>query len=257
MACLRAVRGWGYGPALRYSGGVDTSIAELQAVFEGMRAAYLRQPMPPAEVRERRLRALLELVETHEEELASAIAADFGNRVRFETEMAGVITSVSEIKHTLRNLRRWMRPKRVSTPLYLFPARARIERQPVGVVGIIAPWNYPMFLSIPPATGALAAGNRVLLKPSELTPKFGELLQKLVEARFAADEFRVVLGGRELGEALTHLPLNHLFFTGSTTVGRAVAQAAARNLTPVTLELGGKSPAIIGSRGEMRAYFMR
>lgn len=212
-----------------------------------MREAYLRDPMPPASVRGRRLKALLKLVVENEDRLAEAISADFGNRSRFEFELAGVITTIAEIKHTLRHLRRWMRPRRVSTPLYLFPARARIERQPVGVVGIISPWNYPVFLSIPPACGALAAGNRVLLKPSELTPRFAELLQKLVSERFAEDEFRVAIGGREVGEALSRLPLDHLFFTGSTRVGRAVACAAAANLTPLTLELGGKSPAIVGS----------
>jgi coniferyl-aldehyde dehydrogenase len=215
-----------------------------------MREAYLREPMPSAEVRERRLRALLKLVVDDEDLLAEVISADFGNKSRFEFELSGVITTIAEIKHTLRNLRRWMRPQHVSTPLHLLPARARIERQPVGVVGIISPWNYPIYLSIPPACGALAAGNRVLLKPSELTPRFAEALQRLVAERFAEDEFRVAIGGREVGEALTRLPLDHLFFTGSTRVGRAVATAAAANLTPVTLELGGKSPAIVGSGNE-------
>ena len=226
---------------------MDTPIEQLTAWFHGMRAAYLREPMPSAAVRERRLRALLKMIGDHEDLLASAIAADFGNQSRFEFELAGVITTVADIKHTLRNLRRWMKPQSVFTPLYLFPARARIERQPVGVVGIISPWNYPMFLAIPPACGALAAGNRVLLKPSELTPRFGEVLQKLVAMHFAEDEFRVATGGREVGEALCRMPLDHLFFTGSTRVGRAVAAAAAPNLTPITLELGGKSPAIVGS----------
>lgn len=230
---------------------VDTPVSELQSIFAGMRDAYLREPMPPYEVRVRRLRALRDLVEAHEDELASAISADFGNRSRFETAMAGVLTSLAEINHTLRNLRRWMRPRRVATPIYLFPARARIERQPVGVVGIISPWNYPLFLSIPPAVGALAAGNRVILKPSELTPNFAELLRKLVASRFATDEFCVVIGGREVGEALTRLPLNHLFFTGSSAVGRKVAAAAAENLTPITLELGGKSPAIVGEGSDL------
>jgi coniferyl-aldehyde dehydrogenase len=225
---------------------VDTPTSQLASWYNGMREAYLRDPMPPATVRERRLKALLKLLADNEELLASAVSADFGNHSRFEFELAGVITTLAEIKHTMRHLRRWMKPQHVSTPLYLFPARACIERQPVGVVGIISPWNYPIFLSIPPACGALAAGNRVLLKPSELTPRFGEVLQKLVAAHFAEDEFRVALGGRDIGEALCRLPLDHLFFTGSTRVGRAVAAAAAANLTPLTLELGGKSPAIVG-----------
>jgi coniferyl-aldehyde dehydrogenase len=144
-----------------------------------------------------------------------------------------------------------MQSKRVSTPLHLMPGRARIERQPLGVAGIISPWNYPVQLALAPALGALAAGNRVLLKPSELTPATSLLLQELVAARFAEDEFAVVLGDAEIGQAFSRLPFSHLFFTGSTAVGRHVAHAAAENLTPVTLELGGKSPALFAPDADL------
>jgi coniferyl-aldehyde dehydrogenase len=137
-----------------------------------------------------------------------------------------------------------MKPERVATPLHLLPARARIERQPLGVAGIISPWNYPVQLALSPASGALAAGNRVLLKPSELTPATSALLRELVAAKFNEDEFSVLLGDALVGKAFSSLPFDHLFFTGSTPVGRQVARAAAENLTPVTLELGGKSPAL-------------
>ena len=142
---------------------------------------------------------------------------------------------------------------RVACPLrlHLWPGRARIERQPVGVAGILSPWNYPVQLALAPAVGALAAGNRVLLKPSELTPATSALLRELVAADFAEDEFTVVLGDAQVGRALTQLPLDHLFFTGSTPVGRQVALAAAQNLTPVTLELGGKSPALLAPDADL------
>jgi coniferyl-aldehyde dehydrogenase len=137
-----------------------------------------------------------------------------------------------------------MRPERVATPLHLQPARARIERQPLGVAGIISPWNYPVQLALSPALGAVAAGNRVLLKPSETTPATSALLQELVATYFREDEFAVVTGDAGVGQVFSALPFDHLFFTGSTAVGRQVALAAAANLTPVTLELGGKSPAL-------------
>jgi coniferyl-aldehyde dehydrogenase len=150
----------------------------------------------------------------------------------------------AEAKHAIRHLRRWMRPERVHTPLHLKPARARILRQPVGVAGVVSPWNYPVQLALAPVIGALAAGCRVMLKPSEFTPHTSKLLRELVTATFAADEFAVTEGGVGLGRAFSMLAFDHLFFTGSTAVGRQVARAAAENLTPVTLELGGKSPAL-------------
>jgi coniferyl-aldehyde dehydrogenase len=225
--------------------------AEVQRAFECLRGGYEREPFPEYAVRVRRLQSLLRLVERNEDRIAEAISADFGNRSRFETGLAEVFVSIAEIKYTLRHLRRWMRPKRVPTPIYMLPARARIQRQPLGVIGIISPWNYPLFLSLPAVCGALAAGNRVLLKPSELAPRFSDLLRVLVAERFAEDEWVVVTGGREVGEALSRLPLDHLFFTGSTASGREIARAAADKLTPLTLELGGKSPAIIGPGADL------
>ena len=144
-----------------------------------------------------------------------------------------------------------MRMRRAPTALYYRPGYNRVLPQPVGVVGVVSPWNYPLQLSLGPAVGALASGNRVMLKPSEITPRTSALLEHAVGERFAEDEFAVVTGGADAGRAFVELPFDHLLFTGSTAVGRLVAQAAARNLTPATLELGGKSPAILDPSCDM------
>ena len=144
-----------------------------------------------------------------------------------------------------------MRTRRLPTALQFLPARNRLMRQPKGVVGIVAPWNYPVNLALAPAAAALAAGNRVMIKPSELTPRCAELLARMIAKFFAADELAVVIGDAAVGQTFVELPFDHLLFTGSTRVGRMVAEAAARNLTPVTLELGGKSPAIIDPSADL------
>ena len=217
---------------------------ELGRIFARQRNAFAAERYPGLAVRLDRLTRLKALVRNNEDRFVAAVAQDFGHRSAHETRLAELYIVVAEIAHAQKHLARWMRARRVATPLHLLPGRARIERQPVGVVGIISPWNYPVQLALAPALGALAAGNRVLLKPSELTPATSALLQSLVAAQFAQDEFAVVLGDAEAGRAFTQLPFDHLFFTGSTAVGRQVARAAADNLTPVTLELGGKSPAL-------------
>ncbi len=185
------------------------------------------------------------MIEAHERDIVTAIGDDFGARPPQETRLAELFVVGAGIAHTKRHLRRWMAPQHVATPLYLWPGRSRVLRQPVGVVGVISPWNYPVQLALLPALAGLAAGNRVMLKPSELTPRTSALLERMVAEHFSDDEFAVVTGGPEVGEAFSHLPFDHLFFTGSTAVGRRIATAAAGNLTPVTLELGGKSPALI------------
>jgi coniferyl-aldehyde dehydrogenase len=223
---------------------IATTPAELQRLLAVQRDAFARERYPELSVRRDRLARLLELVTAHEAEFVAAIHRDFGHRSAHETRLAELHIVASETRHAMRHLRRWMRPRRVSTPLQLLPGSSRIERQPLGVVGVISPWNYPVQLALAPVVGALAAGNRVLLKPSELTPETSGLLARLVHERFREDELAVVQGDAAIGQAFARLPFDHLFFTGSTAVGRSVALAAAENLTPVTLELGGKSPAI-------------
>jgi coniferyl-aldehyde dehydrogenase len=229
----------------------------LGTLFAAQRRAYEAERDPPLAVRRDRLDRLGALIITREAELIAAIAGDFGVRSGRETRLAELFLVDAGVRHARRNLARWMRPRGVPTPLYLRPGRSRIVRQPLGVVGVISPWNYPLQLSLMPIVGALAAGNRVLLKPSELTPRTSALLEHAVAERFAADELSVVNGGPDVGEAFAGLPFDHLFFTGSTSVGRKIALAAAGNLTPVTLELGGKSPALVYADADLRVLAPR
>ena len=227
------------------------SEAALAHRFAAQRVAFDRERYPSLAARRDRLQRLLQLVERNEKAFCDAVDADFGHRSTHETRLAELYVVTSEIRHTLRHLRHWMRARRVATPLKLLPGSARVLRQPLGVVGVISPWNYPVQLALVPAIGALAAGNRVLLKPSELTPVTSALLAKRVAKLFREDELAVVTGDAHVGEAFARLPLDHLFFTGSTAVGRLVALAAADHLTPVTLELGGKSPALIDADADL------
>ena len=174
-----------------------------------------------------------------------AIDGDFGGRSRHETLLVEVMASLESVRDARRNVAEWMRPRAVRPSPYFLPGRAWVEPLPLGVVGVIAPWNYPVNLLLAPLVGALAAGNRAILKPSELTPRTAELLGETLRERFSAEELAVVEGGPDVASEVTHLPLDHLFFTGSTAVGKKVAMAAAANLVPVTLELGGKCPAWI------------
>ncbi len=216
----------------------------VQDLFD---AQHARSRMAPPDLAERlvRLARVAHLLEEHSGALSAAVQADFGVRGNRLTEIADLFVLRGILGDLRRHTARWSRPQRVRTPLYLMPGRGRIERQPLGVVGIIGPWNYPLQLTLGPAAIALAAGNRVMLKPSEITPRTSALLADLVAKAFAPDEFSVVQGGAEVAAEFAALPFDHLFFTGSTAVGRKVAEAAARNLTPTTLELGGKSPCIV------------
>ena len=217
----------------------------LLADFERLRGASRRDPDVALEVRQDRLRRLLALLNNNASAFEDAISTDFGHRSKHETRLAEAMVVESSIKHALRHLKAWMMPRRVRTELPFLLGKNRLLPQPLGVVGVISPWNYPLQLTLAPVTPALAAGNVVLLKPSELVPSFAALLADLVPRYFKETEMTVSLGGADIASAFSSLPFDHLIFTGSTQVGRIVAEAAARNLTPVTLELGGKSPAII------------
>jgi len=219
----------------------------LHALYASQRRAYDKLPMPDLEQRLQWLEALHEVIASHQQALVEAISADFGNRSADETLLAEVMPSLHGIRHAKRHLARWMKPSRRRVGLAFQPASAQVLYQPLGVVGIIVPWNYPLYLAIGPLVGALAAGNRVMLKMSESAPATGRLLRDLLGQVFAEHEVAVVLGDVETGKQFTRLPFDHLLFTGSTEVGRQVMQSAAANLTPVTLELGGKSPAIVAA----------
>ncbi|OLT23311.1 aldehyde dehydrogenase [Ornithinimicrobium sp. CNJ-824] len=194
--------------------------------------------------RRAQLGALRRLLVEHEAELVEAVAADVG-KPRLEARLTETYVSVEEIDHLLAHLEEWTAPRPVSLPLTLRPARAHVQLQPKGVVLVIAPWNYPLNLLVSPVAGALAAGNTVVLKPSEHTPRLAALVERLVPQYFPADVARVVTGGVEETTALLEQRFDHIFFTGSGRVGRIVMRAAAEHLTPVTLELGGKSPTFV------------
>ncbi|MEO7071918.1 MAG: coniferyl aldehyde dehydrogenase [Rhodanobacter sp.] len=220
--------------------------ADLTQTLQHMRAAHARDPLPAWPARAARLQALERMLLDQREEFVAAINADFGCRPGEETDLLELFPSLSATRHALRHGRRWMRSSRRLAAMAFLPARVELLPQPRGVVGIIVPWNYPLYLAVGPLVDALAAGNRVMLKMSEFTPRFSALFARQIARCFQADEVVVINGGADVAQAFSALAFDHLLFTGSTAVGRHVMRAAAANLTPVTLELGGKSPAIIG-----------
>ncbi|TPG06482.1 coniferyl aldehyde dehydrogenase [Rhodanobacter glycinis] len=223
-----------------------TDHAALNEQLQRLRTAHAGDPLPAWSLRAARLRTLQALLQEHRVELAAAINADFGQRPAEETDLLEIFPSLSAIRHALRHGRRWMKPRRRLADLLFLPARTELRPQPRGVIGIIVPWNYPLYLAVGPLVDALVAGNRAMLKMSEFTPRFSALFAEQVARHFRPDEVVVVNGDAEVAQAFSALPFDHLLFTGSTAVGHHVMRAAAANLTPVTLELGGKSPAIIG-----------
>jgi coniferyl-aldehyde dehydrogenase len=228
----------------------DTA-ARMEAAFTALRAASRADVDPSLAVRKDRLRRLGALLNRHERDFAADISADFGHRSRHETEFAEALLVEAAIKHALRHVGRWMKPRRVATQWHFLPGRNRLIAQPLGVVGVVSPWNYPLQLTLAPVVGALAAGNVVMIKPSELTPRFAARLAAAVGEFFQPTEMTLIVGDAEIARRFVALPFDHLVFTGSTRVGRLVAQAAAANLTPVTLELGGKSPAVIDPSADL------
>ncbi|MDQ5882548.1 MAG: coniferyl-aldehyde dehydrogenase, partial [Pseudomonadota bacterium] len=184
---------------------------DLISAFSHMQAASRRDLTPAAELRLRRLDALETMLRENEDAFAAAISADFGNRSAHETRLLEIFPSLEGIKHARRHLRGWMRPQRRGVALWFQPGRAEVQHQPLGVVGIIVPWNYPLYLAIGPLTAALAAGNRALVKMSEFTPATAALLAELVERHFEADEVRVVQGDASVAQAFSQLPFDHLF----------------------------------------------
>ena len=229
----------------------DNITLKLQpaAILSRQRQAFMQSGAPVIGERREDIRRLRDAVRQQAPRVAAAISADFGNRSVQETMVADIWPVLSSARHTLDHLASWMKPKRVSVGLELLPGRARLLYQPVGVVGIISPWNYPFQIAIVPLIAALAAGNRAMLKPSELTPRTSEFLAEFLDKLFPQEKVATVLGGPETGAAFASLPFDHLFYTGSTSVGRRIMRAAAENLTPVTLELGGKSPCVVGEDG--------
>ncbi len=229
---------------------IETSSKEsrsksLEGMLRKMQAAHRKHPYPTYEERIDALDRLERTLLRNKDAICDAISHDFGNRSRHESLVAEVFIVLQHIKYVRGRLAEWMRPSDRETSWAFLPARSDVRYQPLCVIGIISPWNYPVQLALAPLVSALASGNRAIIKPSELTPRTSELLRDMIAEGFDPDHVTVVTGGVDVAEAFSRLPLNHLVFTGSTTVGRMVMRAASENLVPVTLELGGKSPAII------------
>lgn len=218
----------------------------LASTLDRLRAAW-RAQRPDRTQRMADLDRLKAAFKARMGEMTKAVQADFGHRSEHETLVADGMTVIGEIDHLRKHLRGWMRPQRASVGWQLWPARAQVRREAVGVVGVMSPWNYPVNLALVPLATAIAAGNHVFLKPSEHTPRTSEWLRALLADVFPADRVAVAIGGADVGAAFSGLPFDHLVFTGSTAVGRKVMAAAAPHLTPLTLELGGKSPAIVAA----------
>ena len=230
----------------------------LQAL-EAQRKDYLREGDVSAETRIDRLDRGIDVVLKYQDKIVEALNADFSCRARQVSLLTDVAASVTPMKHARKHLRKWMRPQRRPTmfPLNLLGGRSRIEYQPLGVVGVISPWNFPVNLTFGPLAGILAAGNRALIKPSEFTPATSEVMAEMVAEAWDEKEVAIFTGGPEVGQAFSGLPFDHLLFTGATSVARHIMTAAARNLVPVTLELGGKSPVIISRSANLEQSLER
>lgn len=229
----------------------DLQLTHMRQLLAIQQQGFRSCPYPDLASRRRDLHKLKSLLVTHQDELAAAISQDFGSRSIDETRLAEILTSVEGINTAAKQLKTWMTPSKRRVGLLFAPASNQVIYQPLGVIGIVVPWNYPLYLTLGPLTTALAAGNRAMIKLSEYTPAFNACLTPLIETAFPNDQVAVISGDAQIAANFTSLPFDHLLFTGATSIGRHVMRAAAENLTPVTLELGGKSPVIIDSHADI------
>jgi len=233
----------------------ETSRAAMLALLERQRDNYLAEGVVSAARRRDRLERAIELLKTHQDRLVAAMRDDFGHRSEHQSLFTDVAGSIGPLRHAQANLAKWMKPekRRVGPfPLNLLGAKARVEYQPLGVVGVISPWNFPVNLTFTPLAGILAAGNRCMIKPSEFTPATSALMAEIFPTAFDELEIAVVTGGPQTGADFAGLPFDHLLFTGATSIARHVMRAASDNLVPVTLELGGKSPVVVGRSADIQ-----
>ncbi len=224
---------------------------ELQKQLLKQQQAYRAAPCPSIDTRKQQLKSLKAAVLSHQQEIVEALSKDYGHRSGNDTVIADIMPIVGGINYSLKHLKKWMKPSKRHAGMMLSPATVHVHYQPLGVVGIIVPWNFPVMLSLGPLTTAIAAGNRAMIKLSEFTPAVNAVLRKLLASVFNEDQVCVIEGEADVATAFSSLPFDHIVFTGSTTVGRHVMRSAAQNLTPVTLELGGKSPVIIADDIDM------
>lgn len=226
----------------------------MQAQLQRLRRAQRAGGFPDANARKERLQRCINLLVENQDDLVNALDEDYGGRSPYLSKMSEILSPIGHLKHAIKHVEKWMKPEKrpAMFPMGLFGGRARLEYQPLGVIGIMSPWNFPMAMIFHPLANVLAAGNRAMIKPSEFNPKTAALLEKLFQQYFNEDEIVVINGGPEVGGAFSALPLDHIIFTGATSIGKMVMQAASRNLTPVTLELGGKSPTIVSKSADIR-----
>jgi coniferyl-aldehyde dehydrogenase len=226
----------------------ETGRAAMLDILERQRADYLREGEVSVATRINRLDRAIALLVDHQQQLVDAMAADFGHRSKHQSAFTDIAASIGPLKHAKKHVAQWMKPekRKVDFPLNVLGAKARVEYQPLGVVGVISPWNFPVNLTFTPLAGVLAAGNRCMIKPSEYTPATSQVMAEIIAGAFDELEIAVIVGGPQTGADFAGLPFDHLLFTGATSVARHVMRAAAENLVPVTLELGGKSPVIVG-----------
>jgi coniferyl-aldehyde dehydrogenase len=225
----------------------------MKAILDTQRRAFLDEGPVTAETRIDRLERVRTMIGRRQDDIVEACNVDFGNRSRHQSRMSEVLAVMGNMKHASQNVARWMRSdkRKVMFPLNLFGARARVEYQPKGVIGVLGTWNFPVYTVLSPLAGIFAAGNRAMLKLSEITPATSSLLQSLIDEQFDESECAAFTGGPDVGAAFAAMPLDHIIFTGGGGIGRDILRAAAENLTPVTLELGGKSPVIVGRSADI------
>ncbi|CAM2993643.1 coniferyl aldehyde dehydrogenase [Vibrio rarus] len=224
----------------------DNSLSQshdIKVQLQTLKTRYSANRNPTLAQRKQRLLLIKQSLLDHQKALVAALCKDFGYRSEFDSVLSDIIPTLNHIKYTLKHLSQWMSPSKRHSGLLLTPSKVRVQYQAVGVVGVISPWNFPVMLSLPPVVSAIAAGNKVMLKLSEFTPQTNQVIEKIFSV--VDEEVIVVQGSADMAARFSALPFDHMLFTGSTSVGRMVAQAAAKNLTPVTLELGGKSPVVI------------
>src|ERR1700738_5334232 len=230
---------------LGVAGAVGDRRAELSALLARQRQAFVADGPPDLNVRLHRIDRLLALVLENTDAFVEAMGADFGTRSRAASLFTELVGMIPVIEHTRSHVAQWMKVTRLMRPARMFGLKAQVEPTPLGVVGIIGPWNFPLNLVVLPATAAFAAGNRVMIKMSEITPRTAALMQELAPRYFDSTELAVVTGGPDVAATFANLPFDHLFFTGSPDIGALVQREAAQNLVPVTLELGGKNPVVV------------
>ena len=245
----------------------NETIQEMESILKLQKKLYIEEGIPSLELRQDRLSRSIEMIKKYHEEILEAITADFGSRDPRAGFMSEIMSTIGSLNYARENVKNWMKDEKkksnssqpfvVRTLMGLLGAKSKVKYQPLGTVGVISPWNFPINLVLAPLGTIFAAGNRVMIKPSEFTPETSELTKKMFQEYFDSAEAAVFTGGTDVGAAFSSLPFDHLLFTGSTNTGRLVMKSAAENLVPVTLELGGKSPVIVDDDADMQAATTR